>query len=131
MLTLYPRFLYGGQDGNAWEPEDAEGIDNERTLNEVFVLTLPAFVWFQASSQQSARWCHTCHVVGNRQMLSIGGLDPTSNYNVSTSPWSIPDPFPQGLGIFDMTEMEWVQTYDPDAAAYASPQIVQQWYEDK
>jgi len=120
------RFIYGGQDGNAWDSQSATGHENEEKLNAVFVLTLPAFMWFQADSQQSARWSHTCHVVGNRQMLSIGGLDPTRN-----GQWNTTDPWPQSLGIFDMTEMEWRDTYDPDAVAYASPNIVQQWYNEK
>ena len=33
----------------------------------------------------------------------------------------IPDPWPQGLGIFDMSAMEWKANYDPEAKAYVSP----------
>lgn len=71
---------------------------------------------------------HTCNVVGNRQMLSVGGsqfLYPDLAHTNTT------DPFKQGLGIFDMTELSWSDRYDADAKPYESTQVVRERYQRK
>ena len=57
--------------------------------------------------------------VGKRQVLSIGGYD-----NV----WDDQDPAPQGLLLFDMTEMRWKDSYDAEAPQYARPEKIEEWY---
>lgn len=59
-------------------------------------------------------------------MLVIGGLGK----NWST--WD-EDPFPQGLGIFDLTDLAWNKDgkYDADAEDYRTPKSVEEWYQDK
>ncbi|KAL8660532.1 MAG: hypothetical protein Q9202_006455 [Teloschistes flavicans] len=119
-------FLYGGQDivginGNISLTQYKENT----ALDEVYVLSLPAFAWFKADyPAQHPRILHSCHAVGNRQMISIGGHDPTDVYNNSV----VADPFFQGLGIFDLTEMRWSDRYDADAEAYETPAVVKAWY---
>ncbi|KAF4838027.1 Kelch repeat-containing protein [Colletotrichum tropicale] len=111
-------FMYGG-----WRTQ-------ERVFSDpVYVLSLPGFRFFQASGGATAnlkRIDHTCVVVGNRQMLSIGGLASLE----SGEAWTVQDPWPNGMGIFDMTEMRWKDDYNADAAKYESPSVVQQWYSD-
>ena len=130
VLTVsFYRFVYGGLDldrdsisGNITFTQYEENV----ALDEVHVLSLPAFAWFKADyPARHPRQRHNCHVVGNRQMLSIGGLDPTMVYN-NTIP---PDPFKQGLGIFDLTAMQWSDRYDANAEPYATPRIIKDWYE--
>lgn len=58
-------------------------------------------------------------------MLSIGGVDPQADKT-----WGTKDPFPQGLGIFDMTELEWKENFDHKAAAYDSAEPIRKWYSD-
>jgi hypothetical protein len=60
--------------------------------------------------------------VGNRQVLSIGGLN-----SFTDEPWAQADAAPQGLLLFDMTEMEWLDTYNADAAPYMSHQSIRDW----
>ena len=99
-----------------------------KALDEVWVLSVPAFVWFKANyTSQATRYKHTCHLVGNRQMLTIGGDDPNDRNNGTLSK----DPARQGLQIFDLTEMMWTQGYNAGAAAYKSPQVVKDWYSKK
>jgi len=87
------------------------------------VLSLPGFVWSKIpSSDGGDRRNHDCVVVGKRQMLSIGG----SNDNAG---WAEVDPFPQGLGILDLTALTWGNDYDADAKTYESPKVVQDWYD--
>lgn len=110
-------FIFGG-----WTM--ATGV----THNDSYILSLPAFHWFKGPTNSSPRVGLTCHPVGSgRQVLVIGGQDNNNN----TYRWENPDPWTQGLGIFDMTAMEWSDGYDADAGAYDSPQVVKEWYADK
>jgi hypothetical protein len=117
-------FLYGG----LYEPD----LEDWSVNDEVYVLSIPGFVWFMLSAPGAApaRYKHTCEVIGGRQLLSIGGLDnPQSSANEDLD-YTIPDPFTQGIGIFDMTAAAWKNGYDADALPYQTPQIVKEWYAD-
>ncbi|KAK3388740.1 hypothetical protein B0T20DRAFT_101681 [Sordaria brevicollis] len=109
------RFMYGGADSKT-----------EESYNDVYVLSLPGFVWFRAADQSQERRAHpACAVVGKgkRQMLSIGGKEIKAK-------WSSKDSFPQGLGIFDMTAMTWSKDgiYDAEMGDYERPGVVRDWY---
>jgi hypothetical protein len=122
-------FLYGGYAGlpNGFEspayPTVAQGL--------VYVLSLPSFHWIKHNNTPPAfgRWLHSCNVVGSRQMVSIGGkvVTPGTSQSLSFSA-GVPDPWPQGLGIFDMSEMEWKSEYDPSAPPYVTPDVIQNYY---
>jgi hypothetical protein len=120
--------MYGGRiphsDGNLTNAQVSENTN----LDEVWVLSLPAFVWFKANyAANQTRGRHTCEIVGNRQMLSIGGTDPNdANVGQLTK-----DPMAQGLQIFDLTRMAWTSGYDANAPPYQSPQVVKDWYAAK
>ena len=114
-----PRFVYGG-------------VLETRTsyvYSDVHVLSIPGFVWFKsADSPAVPRYAHTCEYVQGGQMMSIGGIDnPSSELDVRSNQAS-PDPFLQGIGIFDMTNMRWKSSYDADSPSYESPQPVKEWY---
>ncbi|KAE9577418.1 hypothetical protein CGMCC3_g6564 [Colletotrichum fructicola] len=106
-------FIYGG-----WS-------SNQDVFSDVYVLSVPGFRFFKAGDSSTPRYDQACVVVGRRQMLSIGGLS-TLDY---IQRWTQPDPWPYGLGVFDLTEMRWKDGYSADEAAYESPEIVKQWYE--
>ena len=55
-------------------------------------------------------------------------LQVTTDGPISNAYNSIPDPWPQGLGIFDLTAMEWEEEYDPAAAPYVTPDAVKAYY---
>lgn len=59
-------------------------------------------------------------------MASIGG-----RVTNSTTPagWSLPDPWQQGIGVFDLTAMEWKEGYDSGAAPYVTPDAVKTYYQ--
>lgn len=99
-------------------------------FDQIYVLSLPAFHWFKADyPAASPRIGHSCNVVGKRQMLTFGGVDP-SRGDLSDA-WSFEDPFEQSLGVFDMSSMRWTEGYDPDAEAYRSPEVVQARYQQR
>jgi hypothetical protein len=108
-------FVYGGYRPN---------YPSNFGLENVYVLSLPAFEWFEApapnNTAEVSRAYHHCQVIGNRQMLSIGGL-VNNNFTFT-------DPFHNGLGIFDMVDLTWGNTYNVKAAAYTRPTPVSNYY---
>lgn len=59
-------------------------------------------------------------------MLVVGG------HGQNKSLWN-QDPFPQGLGIFDLTDLAWSKdgNYDAEAWDYMAPKLVEDWYKDR
>ena len=83
-------------------------------------------MWFQVPYNSAfPRMDHTCEVIGKRQMIVVGGIIAPFD---SSKTWHDPDPFAQGLGIFDMTDLTWMSSYDANAAPYVTPEIVKDWY---
>lgn len=113
-------FMYAGYAG-------VLGAGNEQ-YDEVWVLSIPAFSWQRVdASQKSARYGHTCHLVGGRQMLSIGGVDASQQ-----DAWSTPDYTNiNGLGVFDLVQNTWSAGYNASAAPYQRSQMVQENYDNK
>jgi hypothetical protein len=99
--------------------------------DDVYVLTIPGFVWFKVLSlAPGVRFTHTCEIVGGRQLLVIGGLDNPQEGEDIYYDFTVPDPLTQGIGIFDMTAMVWKSGYDANALPYQTPQIVKEWYSE-
>ncbi|OAG41902.1 hypothetical protein AYO21_03905 [Fonsecaea monophora] len=117
-------FVYGGSTNATF---DLNHSSDEGYLN-VYALSLPAFRWFKSNSTTPVRRaCNACTVIGNRQMVSIGGRLPSSLQAFGSEK----DPWPSGLGVFDMTDFEWVDHYDAAAAAYQTPDVIKQYYSER
>ena len=116
----YEIFMYAGYSGTL-------GAGAEQ-YDEVWVLSLPAFNWQRVdASQKSGRIGHTCHLVGQRQLLSIGGVDAGQ-----TDAWSTPDYSNiNGLGVFDLVELQWTLGLNASAAPYQRSMTVQNHYDQK
>lgn len=98
-------YLYGGRDGT------------NTYYDETWVLTVPSFQWRQVHSGTSPRYSMTCHVAGNRQMITTGGSD-TSNLT-SGCDWHT-----RGVGVLDMSSITWSSSYDALAKPYVVPDLV-------
>ena len=117
--SSYEIFMYGGAASCCY------GESNSKT--EVYVLSLPGFVWFKSNdTSASPRNRHTCEVGAGRQMISIGGLDPTTAGTISA--FQQEDSFSNSLGIFDMVDLTWKNNYDANAQPYVMPLAVASWY---
>ncbi|KAF6829477.1 kelch repeat protein [Colletotrichum plurivorum] len=106
----YEIFMFGGND------------DGDR-FDDVAILSLPGFVWKNVNmpaTEGIARTFMSCVRAGKRQMIVVGGItrDKTE------------DAFSQGLGVFDMTELQWKDSYDATAAEYDSPQVIKSLYDE-
>ncbi|GAW24627.1 hypothetical protein ANO14919_142180 [Xylariales sp. No.14919] len=113
----YEIFLYGGVSDQIRD-----------TSSEVYVLSLPGFVFFKGPKDGPSRSDHQCAIVGQgqRQMLSMGGVDGENR--TFTAPTTA-DPWTYGIGILDMTELKWTDSYDAEAPDYDSPAVVKDWYD--
>ena len=59
-------------------------------------------------------------------MLSIGGVNPTrSTYQAA---YNDPDPFWEGIKIFDMTTLQWTNYFNSSAAPYTVPSAIAAHY---
>ena len=108
---------------SAPKPSFLTGGENKRDkifYDDAYILSLPGFVWTKVPNQPAGkRTIATCVSVGNRQVLSIGG---------TAGGWADQDPAPQGLLLFDMTDMKWKDSYDANAAAYQRATDLKTWY---
>ncbi|KAL2198846.1 hypothetical protein P885DRAFT_67986 [Corynascus similis CBS 632.67] len=88
--------------------------------DDAYILSLPGFVWTKVpQTTAGGRRYHACVAVGNRQVLTIGG---------TRTGWEDPDPAPQGLLLFDMTDLEWKNSFDANAATYERARDIKNWY---
>lgn len=119
--------MYGGRDPFYNTPFD-----------DVYVLSLPSFTWTMLYNGTSPRFGHTCHLVGNSQMLRVGGSltnDKWAIMNIPSTAMEINnstlnttvakcDTETNGVSVFDLTQATWGSAYDPKGAAYGVPQKV-------
>ena len=119
--------MYGGWSGHATAANQA--------FDEIFVLTIPAFEWIQVSyTPKNPRHALTCHAVGGSQILTIGGLDSddtSSNSDAYLAVFGTPDPFTQGLNIFDLHTLWWADHYSASPQPYHQSSSIQKIYAAK
>ncbi|KUJ13319.1 uncharacterized protein LY89DRAFT_785046 [Mollisia scopiformis] len=126
----YEIFMYAGWGSNLGSAA--------LPFDEIYILTLPAFEWIKVNyAPAHPRHGHSCHTVGNRQMLVIGGVDSSADSTSSSAPtldkatFATADQFTQGLAIFDMTDLTWSSGYDANAAEYEQSDSVQTFYSSR
>jgi hypothetical protein len=51
-------------------------------------------------------------------MISVGGFVVYDNEYYDNDPWR------NGIGVFDLSALEWKESYDPAAASYVTPDVV-------
>lgn len=108
-------YMYGGRDG----------ANPPNYFDEVWVLSIPSFTWTSIYTGISPRFSHTCHLVGNRTMLTVGGVAAASQmqalYSASlpTCDWEV-----KGVGVYDMSDLVWGSVYNVTTPAYEVPDAV-------
>ncbi|KAK8047911.1 hypothetical protein PG996_015975 [Apiospora saccharicola] len=114
----YELFMYGGYDAAA-----------NKSMTDVYVLSIPGFVWFKADIDTGApRVGQACAVLGgqgNHQMAVVGGANSDLPYY---NKFRDPDPWPNAINVLDLTALQWKSEYDHAAPAYEPPVMVKDWY---
>ncbi|KAF2491506.1 hypothetical protein BU16DRAFT_120146 [Lophium mytilinum] len=85
--------------------------------DDIYVLSLPTFTWTQIFTGKSPRWGHTCHIVGNRQLLTVGG-------QTHTRPEKGCDWEYRSVAVYDMTNLTWGSIYNAEAAPWEVPGVL-------
>ncbi|KAF2145392.1 uncharacterized protein K452DRAFT_283752 [Aplosporella prunicola CBS 121167] len=116
--SSYNIYLYGGYDPI-----------NSTMYDDIYVLSLPSFTWTKLFGPgESARYGHTCHLVGKRQMLTVGGSLDAKAYAIETTaaPLNLSslqcDWEEKGVAIYDMSTLEWGSVFNAYKVAYQVPQ---------
>lgn len=110
----YEIFVYGGT---------STAVNSVDAYNDLFILTIPGFHWTQANVISPPRQLHSCAHAGNSQMIVVGGWESAA-FNWPPGP----DQWPLGIGVFDMKQLSWRDSYDANAADYDTPDDIQRWY---
>lgn len=104
-------------------------MDADQDYGDVYVFTLPGFHWSKVSDNTNGkRFEHTCVSVKST-LLSFGGIRIRSAFDDDET-WTNRDPFPRGIGIFDMNTLEWRDSYDADAGNYTTSGRIKSWYNE-
>ncbi|TLD07038.1 hypothetical protein PgNI_10847 [Pyricularia grisea] len=118
----YEIFVYGGAS--------ALKVSENQGFADLHILTVPGFRWFKvdySKNPEHRRQGHTCNAIpGKRLMVNVGGYED----GFGGESWRTTDPWTKGIGVFDMTALEWLDRYDPAARAYESLKIVKDWYKN-
>ena len=66
-------------------------------------------------------------------MIIVGGVDPSNDTRFTG--WADNgdepvDPWPEGIGIFDMTALKFKDIYEANAKQYESPEPIKLFYND-
>ena len=92
--------MYGG-----WDPTTGTLYD------DIYILSLPSFTWTKMYSGDSPRYGHTCHLVANRLLLTVGGV---ADANVTKKcDWET-----KSVAIMDLSTKTWGSVYNANAAPY-------------
>jgi uncharacterized membrane protein YgcG len=108
--------------------------DYATSFDAAYVLSLPSFNWFKADyTASNPRHGLTCEHIGGGQVLTIGGLD-TSQYDASNQYRGVfhtKDPFPQGLGIFDLSSMSFTDAFEANKTTYDYADALSTYYQTR
>ncbi|KAL7627382.1 hypothetical protein AAE478_001575 [Parahypoxylon ruwenzoriense] len=106
-------YYYGGYDG----------LDDTSDFNDdVWILSLPSFMWMKVSSGTSghARAGHQCVMPYPDQMITIGGRVSNKGQGLSCV-----DGTGRLLDVYNLTSGNWMESYDPESwNEYGVPEMI-------
>ncbi|KAF2795863.1 hypothetical protein K505DRAFT_238999, partial [Melanomma pulvis-pyrius CBS 109.77] len=112
--SSYNIYMLGGISSDISLPQPS--------IDDVWVLSLPQFVWTQVSAGAKPTSGRACQLVGKRQMLAMGG-----NCNV-TSKRDVPcKPGDNNVVVFEMTTLKWSPLFVKEDKEYRVPRAVYEW----
>ncbi|KAJ5733904.1 cell wall anchored protein [Penicillium malachiteum] len=97
-------YLYGGKG-------------NSTVYDQMYILSIPSFEWVKLYEGSSPRYGHTCHLVAQSQMLTVGGVE----YEDITENCDWED---KGVAIMNLRDSTWGSVYNANAGEYLVPSKV-------
>ncbi|KAJ6016030.1 hypothetical protein N7540_010621 [Penicillium herquei] len=97
-------YLYGGKG-------------NSTVYDQLYILSIPSFVWVKVYEGNSPRYGHTCHLVAQSQMLTVGGVE----YEDITENCDWED---RGVAVMNLRDSTWGSVYNAEAGEYLVPSKV-------
>lgn len=91
---------------------------NETFFDDMYVLSLPSFTWTKLYEGTSPRFGHTCHQVGVRTLLTVGGI-VNNNLTGQACDWEY-----RGVGVMDISTLTWGSVFNPNPDPYEVPRLV-------
>lgn len=98
--------MYGGRGANS------------AYFDDIHILSVPSFTWTRVYNGSAPRFSHTCHRVGSRTMLSVGG---TRTYKYTEAPCDFES---KGINVLDMSSITWGSAYNATTDPYTVPAAV-------
>lgn len=122
-------FIYGGHVASPSMAQFSNTTQQQainQGMDELYVLSIPAFHWIKADYPSTwPRVGHACAAPG-RQMFIVGGMNPASpNFSALHT---TKDPWLNGIGVFDLTLLQWRSFYDPQLNVYQTSDVIKNWY---
>lgn len=102
-------FVYGGESNS----------DATAALNDLYVLSIPAFHWIYLGESEVGKAKHTCQKIQEKYLVSYRGRgDLGSNSNDCDSN--------SGIQIYDLEKLEWTTKYEVTDTARATKYSIPQ-----
>ncbi|PSN68484.1 hypothetical protein BS50DRAFT_366427 [Corynespora cassiicola Philippines] len=94
-------YLYAGRDHT--------GANGTVFYDDIYVLSLPSFTWINIYQGKSPRYGHTCHLVGGRQMITVGG----HNRHQNKCDWE-----KKSVAVLDLPTLGWGSVFHAGYSQY-------------
>ncbi|KAH3910767.1 hypothetical protein HBI56_188420 [Parastagonospora nodorum] len=103
-------------DNTSYHIYMSSGRSPTEGYDDVWVLSLPQFLWTQVFAGARRNYGSTCHLVGKKQMLILGGND-----------WTKANRDPTIVAIYDMTNLKWLTEFLREDYDFRVPKAVWEW----
>ncbi|PWY87422.1 kelch repeat protein [Aspergillus heteromorphus CBS 117.55] len=91
------------------------GETTAKSDGDVYVLSLPSFIWIRVNEGSSVREKHTCNILGKHTMVVVGGTIPTDSSEYEPEPANCDSgAFENGIAIFDLRDHTWLTDYNAE-----------------
>jgi hypothetical protein len=96
----------------------SSGRSPTEAYDDVWVLSLPQFVWTQVFSGSRYNYGATCHIIGKKTIFLFGGNENKTIKGCNDTPI---------VSLFDMTNLKWLRGYAFEESDYNVPKAVSEW----
>jgi hypothetical protein len=114
-LVDFCAIVASAQDNSSHNIYVYGGRNKTDIFGDVWVLSLPQFVWTHVLEGTKPRYGITCHKLGNQQMLILGGRlgDLTKDCGIS-----------EGVFMLDITSLQWITAFQKPDGQYNVPKAL-------